>query len=52
MGRILNLLVLVLLLSWVIGLFAFDANYLIHILLIIALISIILRVLFGRKKSR
>ena len=42
-------LVLILFVAWLLGLFAFHAGGLIHILLVIALIVVIVRLLEGRK---
>jgi fatty acid desaturase len=42
-------LVLILFVAWLLGLFAFHAGGLIHILLVIALIVVIVRLLQGRK---
>jgi predicted nucleic acid-binding Zn ribbon protein len=42
-------LVLILFIAWLLGLFAFHAGGLIHILLVIALIVVIVRLLQGRK---
>jgi fatty acid desaturase len=42
-------LALILFVAWLLGLFAFHAGGLIHILLVIALIVVIVRLLQGRK---
>jgi len=42
-------LVLILFVAWLLGLFAFNAGGLIHILLVIAVIVVIVRLLQGRK---
>jgi hypothetical protein len=49
MGNILYILAVILLIGWAIGYFGFNAGGLIHILLVIALISVILRIIQGRK---
>lgn len=51
MGNILYLLALILLIGWAIGFFAFNLGGLIHILLVIALISVILRLIQGSGAS-
>lgn len=50
MSNLLYLIALVLIISWAIGFFAFSAGGIIHILLVIALISIILRVIRGKQQ--
>jgi hypothetical protein len=49
MGNLLYIIAIFLLISWAIGFFAYSAGGIIHILLVIALISILLRVIQGRK---
>jgi hypothetical protein len=49
MGNLLYIIAVVLIIGWVVGFFAFHVGGIIHILLVIALISIILRVIQGRK---
>ena len=49
MGNLLYVIAVILIIGWIIGLVAFNAGGLIHILLVIALIAIILRVIQGRK---
>ncbi|MBL7891651.1 MAG: lmo0937 family membrane protein [Bacteroidia bacterium] len=48
MGNLLYIIAVILIIGWAIGLFAFHAGGLIHILLVIALISIVLRVIRGK----
>ncbi len=48
MGNLLYAIAVVLIIIWAIGFFAYSAGGLIHILLIIALISVVLRVIQGR----
>ncbi|MEI8086290.1 MAG: lmo0937 family membrane protein [Paludibacter sp.] len=48
MNSLLYLIALVLVISWAIGFFAFSAGGIIHILLVIAVVSILLRVIRGR----
>jgi hypothetical protein len=49
MGNLLYALAVVLLIIWGIGFIGFNAGGIIHILLVIALISVILRVIQGKK---
>lgn len=49
MGNILYFVAVVLIVVWAIGFIGYSAGGLIHILLVIALISVILRVIQGRK---
>jgi hypothetical protein len=49
MGNILYVFAVILIIMWAIGFLSYNAGGLIHVLLIIALISIILRVIQGRK---
>ncbi len=47
MGNLLYIIAVILIIGWAIGLFAFHAGGLIHILLIIAIIAVVLRVIRG-----
>jgi hypothetical protein len=49
MGYILYIIAIILIIAWAIGFFAYSAGWIIHILLIIAIIAILLRVIQGRK---
>ncbi|HET9055753.1 MAG TPA: lmo0937 family membrane protein [Chitinophagaceae bacterium] len=49
MGNLLYIVAVILIIGWAIGFLAFNAGAIIHILLVIAIISIILRVIQGRK---
>jgi len=49
MGNLLYIVAVILVIAWAIGFVGFHAGGIIHILLVIALISIILRVIQGRK---
>jgi low affinity Fe/Cu permease len=49
MGYILYIIALILIIAWAIGFFAYSAGWIIHILLVIAIIAILLRVIQGRK---
>ena len=48
MGNLLYVIAVILIIAWAIGLVAFNAGYLIHILLVIAIIAILLRIIRGR----
>ena len=48
MSNLLYLIALILIIFWVIGFFAYSAGGIIHILLVIAIISILFRVIRGR----
>jgi len=49
MGNLLYFIAVVLVIGWAIGFIGYHAGGIIHILLVIALISVILRVIQGRK---
>jgi hypothetical protein len=51
MGNILYLVAVVLIILWAIGYFAYSFGALIHILLVFALISILLRIIQGSKNA-
>ena len=48
MSNVLYLIALILIIFWAIGFFAYSAGGVIHILLVIAIISILFRVIRGR----
>ena len=48
MSNLLYLIALILIIIWAIGFFAYSAGGVIHILLVIAIISILFRVIRGR----
>ena len=48
MSNLLYSIAIILIICWLVGFFFFNLGYLIHILLIIALLSILLRVIKGR----
>jgi hypothetical protein len=52
MGNLLYIIAVVLLIVWAIGFFAFSTGGIIHILLIIAVFSILLRIIQGKKILR
>jgi hypothetical protein len=49
MGNLLYVIAVILVIAWLIGFFAYSAGYLIHVLLVIAIIAIILRLIQGKK---
>ena len=49
MGSILYIIAVILVIGWVVGFFAFHAGWLIHALLVIALIVVLLRVIGGNR---
>ncbi len=49
MGNLLYTVAVILIIFWAIGFFAYSAGGIIHILLVIAVISILLRVIQGRR---
>jgi len=51
MGNLLYTIAVVLIILWAIGYVGFNAGGIIHILLVIALISVLLRVIQGRRTN-
>jgi len=49
MANLLYLIAVVLVIGWAVGFFAFHAGWLIHALLVIAVIAVLLRIISGRK---
>lgn len=49
MGNLLYIIAVILLIIWGIGFLGYNAGGIIHILLVIALVSVILRVIQGKK---
>lgn len=49
MGNLLYTIAIILIILWAIGYVGFNAGGIIHILLVIALISVLLRVIQGRR---
>ncbi len=49
MGNILYYVAIILLIIWAIGFFAYNAGTIIHILLVIAVISVLLKIISGRR---
>ncbi len=48
MGNLLYVIAVILIIGWLIGVFAYSAGGLIHVLLVIAIIAIVLRLISGR----
>lgn len=49
MGNLLYFIAVILLIGWAVGLFAYSAGGLIHVLLVIAVIAILFRLISGRR---
>jgi hypothetical protein len=49
MNNLLYTIAVILIIFWAIGFFAYSAGYLIHILLVIAIIAVLLRLIQGKK---
>ena len=49
MSNLLYLIAIILVIGWLIGVFAFSATGIIHLLLVIALIAILFRLIGGRR---
>lgn len=49
MGNLLYIIAVILVIGWAIGFLGYNVGGLIHILLVIALISVLLKVISGRK---
>lgn len=49
MSNLLYLIAVILVISWAIGFFAYGAGGIIHILLVIAIISVLLRIIGGSR---
>lgn len=48
MNSLLYIIAVILLIGWLIGVFAYDAPSIIHILLVLAVIAILMRVIKGK----
>ena len=48
MGNLLYIVAVILVIGWLVGFFAFHAGGLIHILLVIAIVSVLLRLIRGK----
>lgn len=51
MGNILYIVAVIMIISWAIGFFAYSVGAIIHILLVLAVISILVRLITGRKNK-
>jgi hypothetical protein len=51
MGNILYIVAVVLIISWAIGFFAYSVGAIIHILLVLALISFLVKIFTGNKTA-
>lgn len=49
MGNLLYVIAVILVIGWAIGFIGYNAGGIIHILLVIALISVVLRIIQGKK---
>jgi hypothetical protein len=49
MGNLLYIIAIILLIGWAVGFFAFNMGSLIHVLLVIAIITILLRIIRGKE---
>ncbi len=52
MGNLLYLIAVVLVILWAIGFFAYSAGSIIHLLLVIALVSVLLNIIRGNSSTR
>ena len=48
MGNILYVIAVILVIGWLIGVFAYSATGIIHVLLVIAIIAVLFKVISGR----
>jgi hypothetical protein len=49
MGNLLYVIALILVIAWAIGFIGYNAGWIIHVLLIIAIIAVLLRIIQGKK---
>ena len=49
MSSLLYIVAIILIIGWAIGVFAYSATGIIHVLLVIAVVAILLRLISGRK---
>jgi Family of unknown function (DUF5670) len=49
MGNLLYVIAVILIIGWLLGVFAFNVGGIIHVLLVIAIIVLLLRIIQGRK---
>ncbi|MBK5286808.1 MAG: lmo0937 family membrane protein [Bacteroidia bacterium] len=52
MGNLLYAAAVILLIAWAIGFFAYSAGGIIHVLLVIAIISVLISVIQGNRSAR
>lgn len=50
MGNLLYILAVIMVIFWAVGFFAYSVGAIIHILLVLALISILVRIISGNKR--
>lgn len=50
MSYLLYIIAVILIIGWLVGVFAYSATGIIHVLLVIAVIAILLRLLTGRRR--
>ncbi len=50
MGNLLYIIAVILVIGWLLGVFAFSLSGLIHLLLVFAVISILVRIIAGNRK--
>lgn len=49
MGNLLYIIAVILIIGWAIGVFAYSATGIIHVLLVVAIVAVLLRLISGRK---
>jgi hypothetical protein len=49
MGNLLTAIIVILVVAWAIGFFAFSAGGIIHVLLVVAVIALLIRIISGRR---
>ena len=49
MGNLLYVIAVILIIGWLLGVFAFNVGGIIHVLLVIAVIAVLIRIIQGRK---
>lgn len=49
MGNLLSVIIVILVVAWAIGYFAFSVGGIIHVLLVIAVIALLFRIISGRR---
>jgi len=52
MGNLLYIVAVILIIAWAIGFFAYSVGAIIHILLVIAVISILLNIIQGNRSTK